>query len=216
MAYRRIAGLKSTHDFGAHVASLGQSLPIDETIETGPDAPLAQPLEAGDVKIGNRFAILPMEGWDGTTDGRPSELTFRRWRRFGQSGAKLIWGGEAVSVRPDARANPNELYITAENVAAIAELRNALVEAHGEKFGRTDDLFVGLQLTHSGRFCRPNDKTKPEPQTLYRHPILDGRVGIQDESTILSDDKLRRLIDDFVSAAGYARQAGFAFVDVKH
>ena len=32
--------------------------------------------------IGNRFAIQPMEGWDGYADGRP-ENTFRRWRHFG-------------------------------------------------------------------------------------------------------------------------------------
>ena len=64
------------------------------------------------VRVGNRFAILPMEGWDGSTDGRPSDLTRRRWRHFGISGAKLIWGGEAVAVRQDGRANPNQLLLT--------------------------------------------------------------------------------------------------------
>ena len=52
-----------------------------------------------------------MEGWDGTTDGRPTELVYRRWKNFGLSGAKLIWGGEAAAVRPDGRANPNQLMI---------------------------------------------------------------------------------------------------------
>ncbi len=61
------------------------------------------------MRIGNRLAVNPMEGWDGELDGRPSENTVRRWRRFGVSGAKLIWGGEAVAVRPDGRANPNQL-----------------------------------------------------------------------------------------------------------
>ena len=73
-------------------------------------APLAQPycLDNG-FTIGNRFCILPMEGWDGTADGRPTELTTRRWKNFGLSGAKLIWGGEAVAVQPDARANPDSV-----------------------------------------------------------------------------------------------------------
>ena len=44
------------------------------------------------VRLGNRWAILPMEGWDGTADGRPTDLVRRRWRRFGESGAKLDLG----------------------------------------------------------------------------------------------------------------------------
>jgi 2,4-dienoyl-CoA reductase-like NADH-dependent reductase (Old Yellow Enzyme family) len=157
-----------------------------------------------------------MEGWDGTSDGRPSELTFRRWRRFGESGAKLIWGGEAVAVRHDGRANPNQLVLNQDTVGEIGALREALVSTHAERFGRTDDLVVGLQLTHSGRYAKPNDKKRGEPQTLYRHPVLDRRLGIADDSTILSDDAIRRLIDDFAAAARLAKSAGFAFVDVKH
>ena len=64
----------------------------------------------------NRFAIHPMEGWDGNRDGSPSDLTRRRWRRFGLSGAKLIWGGEAVAVLPEGRANPNQLFIDANRL----------------------------------------------------------------------------------------------------
>ena len=40
-----------------------------------------------------------MEGWDANRDGSPSAHTLRRWRNFGRSGAKLIWGGEAAAVR---------------------------------------------------------------------------------------------------------------------
>ncbi len=100
-----------------------------------------------------------MEGWDGTTDGKPTELTRRRWRNFGISGAKLMWGGEAVAVRHDGRANPNQLLITESNLSAIESLRMELLDAHQDRFGATDDLLVGLQLTHSGRFARPNDKS---------------------------------------------------------
>ena len=60
-------------------------------------------------RCANRFAILPMEGWDGTDDGRPTDLVRRRWQRFGTSGAGLVWGGEAFAVRPDGRANPHQL-----------------------------------------------------------------------------------------------------------
>ncbi len=215
MSYPKIAGLKTAEAFRTHVESLGVALPLDEEIETGPAAPLAQPLEAHGRTIGNRFCILPMEGWDGETDGRPTDLTRRRWRRFGESGAKLIWGGEAVAVRHDGRANPNQLLLNANTLPEIAALREDLVSTHAERYGQTDDLLVGLQLTHSGRFSRPNEKKRWEPRVAYRHPLLDPRVGITDDAPVFSDGDLDRLVDDFVVAAKLSAEAGYAFVDVK-
>ncbi|HEY64778.1 MAG TPA: NADH:flavin oxidoreductase [Caldilineae bacterium] len=215
--YRRIAALKSAEAFRAYVSSLGIDLPLDEELVSGPDAPLAQPyrLRSG-FTIGNRFAILPMEGWDGTRDGRPTELTFRRWRRFGMSGAKLIWGGEAVAVRHDGRGNPRQLVLTEDTVGDLARLREELVSAHSERFGRTDDLLVGLQLTHSGRFACPDEDDRLKPMILYHHPILDRRFGIDPDSPVMTDDEIAQLVEDFVHAARLAQRAGFAFVDIKH
>ncbi|MEJ5200565.1 MAG: NADH:flavin oxidoreductase, partial [Anaerolineae bacterium] len=89
MDYRRVATLKTPAAFREYIAKLGIELPFDEELISGSDAPLAQPYTLPDgFTIGNRFCVLPMEGWDGTADGRPSELTFRRWERFGLSGAK--------------------------------------------------------------------------------------------------------------------------------
>ncbi|HMY74262.1 MAG TPA: NADH:flavin oxidoreductase, partial [Blastocatellia bacterium] len=169
-----------------------------------------------DFTIGNRFSILPMEGWDGTPDGKPSELTLRRWKHFGESGAKLIWGGEAVAVRHDGRANPNQLLSNNETVSELEKLRQVLLDAHREKCGTTDDLLVGLQLTHSGRFARPSDKKRLEPRILYRHPLLDKKFGITSDEAIFSDAEIDDLIGDFVRAAVRAEAAGYDFVDLKH
>ncbi len=215
MSFPRVATLKTADEFQDHVHSLGIDLPFDEALEHGPGSPFAQPLQRSVNAIGNRFCILPMEGWDGTTDGKPSDLTRRRWQNFGLSGAKLIWGGEAVAVRHDGRANPNQLFMHDSTVAEIAALRELLVDTHRERFGRTDDLLVGLQLTHSGRFARPNGK-RLEPRVLYRHPLLDSRFGVKDDAALFTDDEIDRLIDDFLAAARLAWQAGFAFVDIKH
>src|SRR5258708_1920210 len=207
MHYARIAQLRTADQFRAYLLNNGIDLAFDETMMSGADAPLAQPYRYKDFVIGNRFAVLPMEGWDGTPDGHPSEMTMRRWQRFGISGAKLIWGGEAVAVRHDGRANPNQLVINEQTVGDLGQLRETLIKAHQEHHGRADDLLIGLQLTHSGRFSRPAEQKRHEPRTLYRHPLLDRRLGIRDDSTLMSDDDIARLIDDFIHAAGPARRA---------
>ena len=125
----RIPALKTVADFRAHCAALGIELPCEDAIETGVGSPLAQPvpdLTVNGKRIGNRVAIHPMEGCDGTTTGGLSEEMRRRWQRFGESGAKLICGAEAMAVRPDGRANPNQLIISEPNQAGLAELVGSL------------------------------------------------------------------------------------------
>ena len=158
MAFPRISSFKTAEQFRTRLAELQLDLPCDDNVAAGSESTLAQPLVSRAGLIGNRFCILPMEGWDGTTDGKPTELTRRRWANFGLSGAKLIWGGEAVAVRHDGRANPNQLLINDGTLNDLESLRELLVSTHAKEFGQTDDLCVGLQLTHSGRFARPNDK----------------------------------------------------------
>ncbi|MDB4458893.1 NADH:flavin oxidoreductase [bacterium] len=216
MAYPRVAGFKTHAEFTHHLSELKLDLPCEENLESGGDSLLAQPLKVHDFKIGNRFSILPMEGWDGTADGKPTDLTRRRWKNFGHSGAKLIWGGEAVAVRHDGRANPNQLLINDLNLAEIESLRTDLVNTHEADFGTANDLLIGLQLTHSGRYSKPNAKDRSEPRIAQRNPVLDARLGITNDSSMLSDDDLSRLIEDFVAAATLAEKAGFQFVDVKH
>jgi 2,4-dienoyl-CoA reductase-like NADH-dependent reductase (Old Yellow Enzyme family) len=158
-----------------------------------------------------------MEGWDGEPSGMPTELTLRRWRNFGLSGAKLIWGGEAAAVMPQGRANPHQIMAIDACEAGIRELLVELTSAHCSKFGSDDDLLVGLQLTHSGRFSKPRDKQRAEPRIAYHNPLLDQKFGIDplDQSVVFSDDELEHLIDAYVAAAGVAARAGFRFVDVK-
>jgi len=212
----RIGHLKTVARFRDHIADLGIDLPCDQEILTGSDSPLSQPAEVRGRKIGNRFAIHPMEGWDAETDGNPSELTFRRWRNFGLSGAKLIWGGEAVAVRPSARANPNQLYAADHTREGLGKLLDSLLQAHTEAVGEMTDLLVGLQLTHSGRFCRPNHKARMEPRILYHHPILDAKFHIDPDSQPISDQDIQEIIQDYIEAAIMASELGYGFVDIKH
>ncbi len=214
--FTRIPTLKTSDALAAALDELGVTLPLDGEVESGDGSPLAQPIRAGELTIGNRWCIHPMEGWDGTTDGRPTESGVRRWQRFGLSGAKLIWGGEAVAVRPDGRANPNQLMLNATTQADIAGLRETLAEHHRQQMGNDAGLVVGLQLTHSGRFCRPNRKDRLESLIAYHHPLLDARFGVDPDAAIMSDDDVKDLIDCYVKAAKLAGEIGYDFVDIKH
>lgn len=212
----QIKRLATPADLGARAAHLGIDLALDQQVE--PDGPLAQPFTVTDgsarpLTVGNRWTILPMEGWDADINGLPTDLVRRRWERFGRSGAKLIWGGEAVAVTPEGRANPNQLCMGPKSGPALASLRQSLVDAHVEATGDADHLVIGLQLTHSGRWCRPTGE--PKPRTAWTHPVLDARQGV-DASVVLDDHDLDRLVGQYVEAAEQAADAGFAFVDVKH
>ncbi|MFO0915997.1 MAG: NADH:flavin oxidoreductase [Pirellulales bacterium] len=214
--YPKVAQFRSAAAFQARLAELQLELPVDVQPVYGSASPLAAPFLISGFTVGNRWCIHPMEGWDGQADGNPSPLTVRRWGRFGQSGAKLIWGGEAAAVRHDGRANPRQILATPAHQRGLSELLETLQRAHQAAMGRTDDLLVGLQLTHSGRFCRPNSQ-RLEPRIAYHHPLLDAKFGIaaDDSSMVWTDDQLERLIDDYLLAARTAQQAGFQFVDIK-
>ena len=215
LPYPRVASLKTPAAFRDHLTRSNIPLALDDALLPPGESPLAQPFELEGVRVGNRFCVLPMEGWDGTAEGEPSDLTRRRWRNFGAGGAKLMWGGEAVAVRHDGRANPNQLLLTPRTHKSIAGLRDELIAAHRERFGANADadLFIGLQLTHSGRWSRPNVYDKPEPLAAVAHPVLDRRVpaGVR----VLADGELDALVDDFVAAARLAGDAGYQFVDIK-
>ena len=203
--WTQVKKLDTVDAFRTHCAQLGVEIPIDDHVD--PAGVLAQPVEIRDgssssLTAPNRFAVLPMEGWDATTDGRPTDLVLRRWQRFGASGCGLVWG-EATAVRADGRANPNQLILDARTVEEIAELRSLLDPAQ----------VAGLQLTHSGRWSRPEGA--PLPRTAYAHPLLDRRVGV-DARAVFGDDELDELAEAYVTAAVLAQQTGFDFVDVKH
>src|SRR5262249_18707195 len=212
----RVASLRDVCAFQEHVASLGVQLPCDDNLLRGSESPLAEPLVRSGLRLGNRIAIHPMEGWDGTIDGNPTERTLRRWRRFGLSGAKLIWGGEAVAVSHAGRANPNQLIAAPHTRAGLGQLRSALIDAHREVAGSEDGLLIGLQLTHSGRYSRPNANDRPEALIVHRHPILDQRQRLPSSYPLLTDAELGAIIEAFHRAAVLAYDLGFDFVDIKH
>src|SRR6266550_5542864 len=140
--FTKIGHHKDPAAFGAHLRAAKLELPLDERVLSAAEgSPLARPIDVGGFVVGNRWCIHPMEGWDGTTTGEPTEYTLRRWKHFGESGAKLIWGGEAFAVQNDARANPNQLAIVDDEIdraaRGLADLLRTLTDTHHQTFGKT-------------------------------------------------------------------------------
>lgn len=212
---------KTLDDLRADARRLGVELPLVEDLDEVRQW-LGRPVEikaAGGAagrgwRLGNSLAVHPMEGCDGELDGQPGELTFRRYRRFGAGGAKLIWF-EACAVVPEGRANPRQLSIHEGSAATLARLLEECRRSHTEQFGSSDGLVTLLQLTHSGRYSFAG------PRVAYHHPVLDRFPSL---ATVVpraapweaaSDDYLAALEDRFVEAAALAREVGFDGVDLK-
>ena len=214
--FRKIASFQSPAELRARLKEIGAEIPI-------PDAPAAESpfkvpfqynsgITGQSREIPNRWAILPMEGWDCLPSGAPSASARRRWLRFAESGAKLIFGCEAAAVMKEGKANTRQMTLTRETVGPIGELRAEMVQRHQDLFG--DPPMVGLQLTHSGRFSKPNSDAKLESRTAYEHPYLDPKFGCSAQN-VLSDGEVEGIIGKFHEAAQLAREAGFDFVDIK-
>jgi 2,4-dienoyl-CoA reductase-like NADH-dependent reductase (Old Yellow Enzyme family) len=202
---------KSLADLDAECRRLGLDICLTEDL-----SPLFEPAHFGPWTVGNRLCVQPMEGCDGTLEGRPDELTYRRYRRFGAGGAKLIWG-EATAVVPEGQANPRQLVIHDGTAADLERMHRECRQAHQEVFGTSEDLVVGLQLTHSGRY------SFRRPLIAFHDPILDPRTlvdkatgrTVDDSYPLMTDDDLKRLEDHYVSAARLAFRIGYQFVDIK-
>ena len=201
---------KCAADVVSDAARLGGDLAVQDDL-----APLFTPIAVAGRTVGNRLLIQPMEGCDGTLEGAPDELTYRRYQRFGAGGAKVIWG-EATAIAPDARANTRQLWISERTAAALGQMLDQARTAHRAAGYQTDDLLLGLQLTHSGRY------SVPRPWLATHDPLLapltiDKTTGraVDDSYPLLSDDDLKRIEDQYVSAARLAHQIGCDFVDLK-
>jgi|CXWL01.1.fsa_nt_gi 2,4-dienoyl-CoA reductase-like NADH-dependent reductase (Old Yellow Enzyme family) len=193
---------RSLNQLRDDVAARGIEMSFDEDM-----APLAQSLRVGPLTLSNRLAVHPMEGCDGNLDGTPGELTFRRWRRFAEGGAALIWG-EATAVVPEARANPRQLLLTPETAPELRRLLEETRKARRQRFGSIDGFVVGVQLTHSGRWSH----TGP---IIAQHGAAIDAVKHCEERELIADGELEQLQERFVEAAVLARNIGFDFIDIK-
>lgn len=198
---------ESLEQVSSEAQSLGLHLNLSKQVEL-----LNRRIEVDGFVIPNSLAVHPMEGCDGEADGRPGELTKRRYERFSKGGAGLLWF-EAVAVVPEGRANPRQLWITEENYSDFQYLFESMMknarEANGEDFAPVSVM----QLTHSGRYSKPHGK--PAPVLAHHNPYLDKAHNMDPDLPVITDEELEKLEDEYVKAAILAQKAGFHGVDVK-
>ncbi len=160
-------------------------------------------------EIANRVVFQPMEGCDGTFDGKPDELTIRRYTRFAKGIPGIIWF-EATAVCHEGRANPRQLYINEENVESFKTLVSEIKQKCFETAGYEPIIIV--QLTHSGRYSKPDGN--PQPIVAYRNKLWEKGKESQ-PFTVASDEYLNTIPSMYSKAAKLAAEAGFDGIDVK-
>jgi len=195
----------SFEEFKNQMHDLNINIPLSKDIDI-----LKQPIHINDKIIPNSLAVHPMEGCDGTLDGSPDKLTFRRYERFASGGSGLLWI-EASAVAKEGRANPRQLYICNENKEEFKRLLEKINSNSKGVFGENHNPYKVIQLTHSGRYSKPTGK--PEPIIAALNPYLDKYMT--DNYRIITDAQLEKLEDSYVEAAEIAANLGFDAVDIK-
>lgn len=209
--------LKNIEDFKSLCSQTGCHIDAIKDVSI-----LAQPVKAGSLIIPNSLAIHPMEGADGDANGTPSELTFRRYKRFAAGAAGLLWA-EAIAVVPEARANPKQLWLNEQNKNVFAELVKTMRQSAKDNIGKNHNPIIIAQLTHSGRYSKPDGTAKPliSQRDPYRDSLIPeqspttNRQSKVSDSCIVTDEYLHNLIGSYVKAAKLAYDAGFDAVDIK-
>ena len=198
---------KSLDELKYKIEQLGVALPLSVDLDV-----LNRPVTIGKLTLPNALSTHPMEGADAEPDGSPSELTLRRYGRFAAGGTGLVWM-EACAVVPEGKANPRQLQITQENLSAFAGLVQKARRAARDSMGKHHRTALVLQLTHSGRYCKPLGV--PRPVIAHHSVILDTQHRLPPDYPLISDEELDHLQDSYVKAAILAAKAGFDGVDIK-
>ena len=198
---------KTLDQIRSRVDDLGLDLEFDDDL-----TPLSLPVKVGERESPNALAIHPMEGCDGERDGRPGELTIRRYERFARGGAGLLWF-EATAIEHAGRANPRQLMLTPQTAPDLKMMLDRALECARQTNGNGFRPLTVLQLTFSGRYSKPDGK--PAPVLAHHDGVLDKAMGIPDDHPLITDDELDALQEQWVNAARLAHEMGFDAVDIK-
>jgi succinate dehydrogenase/fumarate reductase flavoprotein subunit/2,4-dienoyl-CoA reductase-like NADH-dependent reductase (Old Yellow Enzyme family) len=197
---------KSATDLKTNAEELAIELPWSDSID-----PLFQPILIRNVVVPNRLTVQPMEGFDCDAMGTPGPLAFRRYGRYAAGGNGMIWF-EACSVSPDGRSNPHQMMITSDNVHQYKRLTEHIRSTAQKSFGVDFKPYLVLQLTHSGRYSKPDKDF--QPKFFSNNPILAG-VANNNPDQFYTDSEIDEIKEAYIEGIKLAEQAGFDAVDIK-
>ncbi len=190
---------KTYDEFAYDIEREGINLPLSrDTNVLGESMPLFGKT------LKNRLAIHPMTSFDCTLEGTPTELTFRRYRRFSAGGSGLIWL-ESCAVSEDSKSNLHDFMLNDKN----CEVCKKLVKEIKENAADGEEPLTVLQLTHCGRNSGLGAISVP-PYVTYESPWLK-----REKAVYLTDEKLKSIQDDYVHSAKLAKEAGFDAIDMR-
>jgi 2,4-dienoyl-CoA reductase-like NADH-dependent reductase (Old Yellow Enzyme family) len=172
---------------------------------------LFSPFRLRGLELRNRVVMSPMCQYS-STDGFPNDWHFVHLGSRAVGGVSLVIT-EATGVSPDGRISPADTGIWSDAHADAWAKVARLVKSHGAA--------VGMQLAHAGRKASthvPWQGGREIPETEGGWPtVAPSALRFADGYPLpqaLTADEIRRVVDDFATAAGRARRAGFDCVEV--
>jgi len=158
---------------------------------------LSSPIPIGKKIAPNRIVNQPMECNDADPQGKPSELTFKRYRNLAEGGAGVIFI-ESLTFTYESRARKNQLKISEETARELEQLVR-------EMRGINPKSLILFQITHSGRYSG-SDFSK----AVSLYPTGDPSIPI------LAEKEIEEISQKFVESTLIAKQVGADGIDFKH
>lgn len=158
---------------------------------------LFSPVKIGPRTAPNRIAVNAMECCDSDEEGNPTDKTYRRYRRLFEGGAGVVVL-EAITVTYESRGREMQLSVEPRNEKALTKFVKEMKSIN-------DKTLFFWQLTHSGELSHPDFSKR----VCVKH--LAGFGGEQ-----VDEGYIEKTIDQFVTAAKIAHNAGADGVDFKN
>lgn len=158
---------------------------------------ISTPIRIGKKEAPNRIVFQPMECNDADASGDPSDLSIKRYRRFAEGGAGIIFT-ESMTITSESRARKSQLSITEQNAKGLERLVSKMREVNGNSL-------VLFQLNQSGQLSQAAFS-----KVISVYPTRNPDIHV------LTEKEIDQIGDNFVKAAVIAKQVGADGIDFKH
>ena len=204
MIHWRKFDYKNLNEVKSDIQELGVNMPLSTNLES-----LAKPIEVHGKTVKNRIAIQPLECFDASLEGTPSDLTFRRYRRLSAGGSGMIWF-ESVSTTPRSQTSRWQSRINEKNLPVFQRLLYEIRDSASDGI----PPYVIVQITNSGRNSRLDGDgkfTDGIPQNI----VVENPYLPKPNAVVMTDEELDHAIEEYVTTAKLIKEAGFDAIDIR-